>query len=287
MKDSARYWLDPDLEGLECLTATYYSHRFAPHAHEEFVIGVIQSGAQRVRLRGSHEIFPENTTCVINPEEVHTGHAATGAGWSYKVIYPHPSVLARVTEELGERSARTPYFTRNVYKDNYISRLFLNLHEALESAYATPLAKQTLLNSTLARFILRYGSEKPKLKTGKKNTPGISRAREYLDAFYDTPVTLDELAEVACMSQFHFVRSFSSQTGIPPHVYQLCRRIGAAKQLLCTDMPLVDIAAETGFVDQSHFTNRFKAVVGVTPGQFRKLSKNLQDKRSQHGIESS
>ncbi|WP_320176220.1 AraC family transcriptional regulator [Maridesulfovibrio sp.] len=276
MKDKASYWVDHDLDGLECLDATYYSHRFSPHAHEEYVIGVIQSGAQRVRLRGGHEIFPENTTCVINPEELHTGHAATGAGWSYKVIYPHPSVLKTISEQIHEHSTGTPYFNQNVYQDKTVSSLFLRLHASLNSKFSTPLAKQTLLNNALSQFILRYGSEKPSLPRNRKNTPGISRAREYLDAYYDTPVKLDELAEVACMSQFHFVRSFSSQTGIPPHVYQLCQRIKAAKALLCTDLPIAQIAPETGFVDQSHLTNRFKAVVGVTPGLFRKLSKNLQ-----------
>ncbi|SMF05447.1 AraC family transcriptional regulator [Desulfovibrio gilichinskyi] len=276
MKDVANYWIDNDLDGLECLTATYYSHRFAPHAHEEFVIGVIQSGAQRVRFRGGHEIMPENTTCVINPEELHTGHAATEAGWSYRVIYPSPAVLSEVAEQICGHSMDMPYFERVVYQDEFVTGLFLNLHEALNSKLATPLAKQSLLNNALAHFILRYGAKRPSLSRNKKNKSGISNAREYLDAYYSNPIKLDELADIACMSQFHFVRSFSTQTGIPPHVYQLCCRIKSAKKLLCSGMPLAEIAAETGFVDQSHLTNRFKAVVGVTPGMFRKLSKNLQ-----------
>lgn len=57
------------------------------------------------------------------------------------------------------------------------------------------------------------------------------------------------------------------------------RRIAAAKRLLSTDLALTEVADQTGFVDQSHLTNRFKAVVGVTPGAFRKMSKNLQDGR--------
>ena len=79
------------------------------------------------------------------------------------------------------------------------------------------------------------------------------------------------------MSPYHFVRSFSAEVGMPPHVYQLRRRIAAAKRLLTGGATIADVAAATGFADQSHLTNRFKAVVGVTPGAFRKKSKNLQD----------
>ena len=53
--------------------------------------------------------------------------------------------------------------------------------------------------------------------------------------------------------------------------------IRAAKQLLLAGFTIADVAAQTGFVDQSHLTNRFKRVVGVTPGQYRQDSKNLQD----------
>ncbi|WP_243312903.1 AraC family transcriptional regulator [Fundidesulfovibrio agrisoli] len=277
MKDSARYWIEHDLGGLECLQASFVNHRFAPHAHEEFVIGVIQAGAQRARYRGGDEIMPADTTCVMNAGEQHTGHGATEAGWSYRVVYPHPAILQGIASQLAGRPVGVPAFDELVIRDDELTRGLLALHAALDSGCATPLAKQSLLTWALARLIGRHASPRPPAPSLRKARPGIQRARDYLDAHHARAPGLDELAAVACMSPYHFVRSFGAEVGVPPHIYQLQRRIEGAKRLLAGGASIADVAAATGFADQSHLTNRFKAVVGVTPGAFRKKSKNLQD----------
>jgi len=277
MQDSAHYWIEHDLGGLECLSATFVTHRFAPHAHEEFVIGVIQAGAQRARYRRADEIMPASTTCVMNPGEQHTGHGATEQGWSYRVIYPHPSVLRDVASQVAGRPVDVPAFDELVIRDDELTRQFLALHAALDSGCATPLARQSLLTWALSRLVRRHASPRPALPHVRKSRPGIVRAREYLDAYHAQTPGLEQLAAVACLSPYHFVRSFSAEVGMPPHVYQLTRRIAEAKRLLAGGASIADVAACTGFADQSHLTNRFKAVVGVTPGAFRKQSNNLQD----------
>ena len=276
-KDTAHFWVDSDLGGLECLRATYVTHRFAPHAHEEFVIGVIQAGAQRVRLRGGHEIMPEHTTCVINPGELHTGHAATEQGWSYRVIYPHPSLLGGIAGQLAGRHMDAPYFRDIVLRDQFLTNRLLALHAALESDSATALAKESLLTFALAQMILRHAGPRSPKAGNSRASAGMLRARELLHAQYHRSLGLSELADSACMSPYHFLRTFSANFGLPPHAYQLQRRIAEAKRLLHAGLAITAVAAQTGFADQSHLTNRFKAVVGVTPGAFRKLRKNLQD----------
>jgi AraC-like DNA-binding protein len=57
---------------------------------------------------------------------------------------------------------------------------------------------------------------------------------------------------------------------LPPHQYVIARRAERAKQLLQGgDLSLAEVAAHSGFSDQSQFTRHFKRLVGVTPGQFR------------------
>ena len=66
-------------------------------------------------------------------------------------------------------------------------------------------------------------------------------------------------------------RQFKEATGLPPHQYVIARRVERAKQLLQGDgdLTLAQVAARTGFSDQSQFCLHFKRLVGVTPGQFR------------------
>lgn len=83
-------------------------------------------------------------------------------------------------------------------------------------------------------------------------------------------ITLDELADVAFMSRFHFSRTFRYATGITPIRYVAFRRVELAVALLSrTFVPLSEVAAQCGFCDQPYMTKVFKEFVGMTPGQFR------------------
>jgi AraC-like DNA-binding protein len=101
--------------------------------------------------------------------------------------------------------------------------------------------------------------------------------REYLEGHYAEEVPLAQLARLAGLSPHHLNRVFRRMHGIPPHAFQTQLRLTRARDLLRQDWAPAVVAAETGFVDQSHFTRRFKAVMGLTPGAYRK---NVQDGRA-------
>ena len=67
----------------------------------------------------------------------------------------------------------------------------------------------------------------------------------------------------------HLVRVFRREYGLPPHRYVVGRRLDRARPLLLAGMPIADVAAATGFHDQSHLTRHFRALLGTTPGAFR------------------
>jgi AraC family transcriptional regulator len=98
----------------------------------------------------------------------------------------------------------------------------------------------------------------------------LGRVCDRIEASLESGVPLEELAREARASRFHFARAFREATGIPPHRYLTVRRIERAKDLLLhTDLSLVEIALACGFGNQSHFTLRFRDVVGETPRRFR------------------
>jgi AraC-like DNA-binding protein len=83
-------------------------------------------------------------------------------------------------------------------------------------------------------------------------------------------VRLDDLAAASGMGRFQLLRAFRAAVGLPPHAYQLSLRVTRAMALIRSGLPLADVAAEAGFADQSHFTRRFAAVVGIPPARFRR-----------------
>jgi AraC family transcriptional regulator len=94
--------------------------------------------------------------------------------------------------------------------------------------------------------------------------------RDYIETNLDDRLTLSDLAGVACLSPYHFSRSFKEAVGVGPQRYVMQRRLERAKTLVRrSSQPLAAIAQEVGFVDQSHLTSIFRREIGMTPGRYR------------------
>jgi AraC family transcriptional regulator len=85
------------------------------------------------------------------------------------------------------------------------------------------------------------------------------------------PLTVEDLASVACMSPFHFSRMFKLATGESPHRLLVRVRMDTARRLLAqTRLPLREIGTRVGYKTQAHFTGAFRRAAGFAPGEYRK-----------------
>ena len=95
-----------------------------------------------------------------------------------------------------------------------------------------------------------------------------------MDAASNEEWPVRRLARVSGVSEAHFARSFKEAFGIPPHRYLLTRRIERAAALLReTDLPITDIAFQTGWSSLGTFGRTFRDVTGETPGELRAREK--------------
>jgi len=251
---------------VELLRARYITHTFCRHTHETYAIGVIEQGAEAFDCRGNHFVAPAGSIALINPGEVHTGHAADQAtGWTYRMLYPDVSLLQRAASELGQQQA-IPYFSNPVIQDRPLAQRIVKLHVALEGN--SRLEQDSRLLWTMAQLIVRHASNRPALAPIGKLSQPLQQVRDYLEAHYAENLSLDQLATVANLSRFYLIRAFRNQVGMPPHSYLNQVRLAQAKRLLAVGQPISDVAQQTGFADQSHLTRQFKRMLGVTPGQF-------------------
>jgi AraC family transcriptional regulator len=101
----------------------------------------------------------------------------------------------------------------------------------------------------------------------------LSRVLDYIDANLEGDLTLDRMASIACLSRYHFGRTFKRAVGQSPHRYVSARRLERAKALLIGgDRSLVDIALSLSFSSQANFTRAFKHVTGQAPGKYRQTA---------------
>lgn len=102
----------------------------------------------------------------------------------------------------------------------------------------------------------------------RPNRDRIAEAKAFLDEHASEIVPLKRLANRVDSHPCHLLRIFRMATGLTPAQYQVLKRVERAKFLLAGGEAIADVAAATGFADQSHLTRVFKRAVGTTPGSF-------------------
>ena len=105
-------------------------------------------------------------------------------------------------------------------------------------------------------------------------TKAVGETINYIYSYYQQPLTVKKLAELALIAQWQYSTIFQTLTGKKPLDYITDLRLTKAKELLLqTNEPLKDIAQRVGFEDEYYFNRRFRQVVGIPPKQFARQSK--------------
>ncbi|WP_132533965.1 AraC family transcriptional regulator [Rhizobium sp. PP-F2F-G48] len=261
------FWREPSLMGMECLSATFVTHAFAPHAHDTFSIGAIENGSQIATIRGRREASGPGDLYLINPGEFHDGVPGS-EGYRYRMIYPDAGLLREILEDVTGRALHpSPAFSRQILHDAPLAAAFHHAHRTLERRVGALEADESIY-TVLAAMFLRHGSLILQPIDTQEAT-AVARARDYLRAHFRQDVGLVELARIAGLSRAHLIRAFRRAYHVTPHAYLTDCRIREARRLLRLGATPSAVAFDCGFADQAHFTRHFKARSGLTPGQFR------------------
>ena len=272
--EQVRIWQPAGLPGLQMMQATYVTTTFARHSHEGFGVGVIERGALGFYYRGENVVAPEGRINLVNPDEVHTGQSATEAGWTYRMFYFGAELLQRAAAEMAGRPAELPFFTSGVLDDPQLAALIRSVHLRLEDTAVPLLERQSVFLHMLIRLIARHADAPPAQRPVGREHRGIRRAMGHIAANFSEEISVDELAAVAGLSPYHFIRVFCRATGLPPHAWLMQYRARTAQAMLRRGIPIADAACGAGFADQSHLNRVFKRLFGYTPGQY---SNSVQD----------
>jgi AraC-like DNA-binding protein len=253
---------------LDALQASFTTHAFARHWHDYYVIGLVGTGAQTFWCRRNTHHTPGGGLILLNPGDAHTGEVAAGGhGFTYRALYPTAGHLAALMAELG-RPAALPSFPAVRVDDAGLAAELWQLHDDLGGG-APPIARETRWLGVLAALVTRYSDERLALPAAGAEPQAVARARAYLHAHAAEPVTLAALAREVGLSPFYLVRAFRRAVGLPPHTYLDSVRVRRAQELIAAGTPLAEVADAVGYSSQSHFTTRFRRILGVTPGRYR------------------
>ncbi|WP_371325388.1 AraC family transcriptional regulator [Dechloromonas sp. ZY10] len=245
--------------GVELYRAQIVHHAFAPHSHEGYGFGVIEAGAERFRYRGSDYLAGPGALVTMNPDVLHTGAAAGDEGWRYRMIYLTPAVLAEISGEPGWWYAQ-PLATAPSAQVRQIELLLQALWQCADALTGDSLL--ALLLDALRPATQGLRPVEPPLR--------MSRVLDYMHSHLASTVRLEDLAAVAELSPFHFLRQFRACYHVTPQQMLMALRLQQAKQRLALGQPLATVAAEVGLSDQAHLTRAFYQRYGTTPAAYRR-----------------
>jgi len=252
---------------VEFLEAWFQGPAYHKHRHDTYAIGLTDSGVQAFDYRGAARVGLPGQVTVLHPDEVHDGNPGTEAGLGYRLLYVEPVLIFAAVRLLTGKEGALPFV-----RDPVVTSA--KLATAIRSAFdddREPQAMDDLVVQLAEGLLEAAPSSSQSVAPRHLNVAAIERARQFLDAEKSRAVRSWELEEVTGLTRFDLSRQFRAVMGTSPYRYLLMRRLAFARSLIAQGRALVEVALESGFADQAHFTRVFTAALGITPARYSLL----------------
>ena len=262
---------------LEISSAVTQAEHYPAHAHaDQFQLELVVDGATECGIGRRRYAVPQANFSIVNPAVEHYNitqrwkhalfiifprHTLDETAWHIyhllsrpvafsDIVAPCPADLAAIVNLLFTEVARSDCPGRRLLIDTALVQLAVTLLRLLHGNYSGrpgaishPTAAQTQ----------------------------IARAVDLIHSAFQTDLCLDDLADAAAMSRYHFLRCFKTHVGSTPYAYlQQVRLQSAASFLRHTSRAITDIALDCGFTSPSRFSHAFQRRFGCTPSTYRR-----------------
>lgn len=223
------------------------------------------SGFGKLDYEGeTYTVHPGDAVLLRIPHD-HCYYFSTEADhWEFVYVSMNGREIMRIWRELQRQVGPIVRFDENSGTLKYILEIFKN---AFSGEITTPFKSSATAYQLMMTVFEELG---PSSKT--VNEPEfVNRVIDYCLAHLDEPLTVDDMAEVAGYSRFHFSRMFAESQGMPPAAFLHDLRLKHSMRLLQTERSSIkEIATQCGFQDASNYCKAFRKAYKMSPGKFRK-----------------
>lgn len=246
------------------------TQKFNSHFHREYVIGFIEDGERNFYCNNRTSVLRAGDILLINPLDIHGCEQFGDRSLHYFSFNISCEVMKNIMVDLLNKDT-LPHFRNNVVQSDGLWSLMYDFKYMVQHNHIG-LEKEEVFILFLEKLINSY-SEPIVFEVENDISERIEQVCDYLEKNFYRNIYLDDLCSLANVSKYYLLRSFTKIKGISPHKYLEVIRIEKAKKMLEKGVPIIDTALKTGFVDQSHFTNLFKSLIGLTPKVYQNMMK--------------
>ena len=240
---------------------------FPNHFHEYYVIGLIESGNRLMTCKNKEYLLPKGSIVLFNPGDNHGCAPVNEEPFTYRAINISKETMAVLAKEITGQNT-LPGFSKNVIFNKEVVCCLQPLHELIMNN-SHEFEKEEYLLLLLSLLIQHYGQ--PFESCVPPCQKEIEKACAFMEQHYPERICLEQICRHAGLSKSTLLRAFTRSKGVTPYCYLENIRIGAAKKLLEAGYSPAEAALQTGFFDQSHFTNYFSRYIGLAPGLYREI----------------
>lgn len=267
MKTETRIIVYDDALHLEAYRLAGIVQPFPNHFHAYYVIGLVECGTRLLSCKNREYAISRGSIVLFNPGDNHACIQSDGGTLDYRGFNISKETMLDFAGEItGKRTL--PGFSAPVIADNEAACYLRSLHNMVMSGVCG-FGKEEQLLLLLSLLLQRYSQ--PFERCVPECGQAIEAACAFMEQHYANHLNLDQICRHAGLSKSTLLRAFTRQKGITPYRYLENIRIGNAKKLLEQGASPAEAAIQTGFADQSHFTNYFSSFIGLTPGVYRDI----------------
>ncbi len=267
MKKEARTAVYDEVLGVEAYRFEGIVQPFPNHFHEYYVIGLVEDGARTLSCKNQEYAIKKGDVLLFNPGDSHACVQSDDGTLDYRGLNITKEVMLDLVEEVaGKREL--PGFPQSVIRDEEAACYLRPLHELIMNG-SGEFSKEENLLLLLSLLIQHYAQ--PFERCLPECRAEIEQACAFMEAHYAEHIDLEQICRRAGASKSTLLRAFTRSKGVTPYRYLENIRIGRAKKLLEQGASPLEAALQTGFSDQSHFTNYFSRFIGLSPGIYRDI----------------
>lgn len=242
---------------------------FPNHFHDYYVIGFIEAGTRSLSCRNKEYTIGQGNILLFNPNDNHSCVQCDGGTLDYRGLNISKETMSSLVEEItGEKALLG--FSENVIKNNELNRYLHSLHQTIMDG-SKEFEKEEMLLLLISLLIEQYGQ--PFSNCIPECSKKIENTCTFMEEHFSEHITLEELCKCSGLSKSTLLRAFTKSKGVTPYRYLQAIRIDRAKALLEQGGSPIDAAIQTGFSDQSHFSNFFNMFIGLSPATYRRIFK--------------
>lgn len=258
---------DEDLQ-IEAYHFNGVAQAFPNHFHEYFVIGLIERGERRLTVNNREYRIGPGDLMTFNPMDNHACVQMDESSLCYRCINVKQDIMRKICSDALKRN-QLPQFWKPVQYRTELAGIFCDLHDRIMNGDPALEKEETYI--LFMERLLSDSAHFAQNKTQAMEYKEIEDVCTFMEQHYAEPMTLNMLSGIANLNKYSLVRLFTRSKGITPYRFLQTIRIGEAKKLLEQGMEPAQVAQQTGFADQSHFSNYFSKFIGLTPGMYQAI----------------